>query len=465
MRETNGGSRGLDRLVAQANPVRVDELPDPRSAAAEALYVRLAARLTVAGRPRARRPPRSRAAALAAVVALLLIAGGAIAAVAVGPWWQEGEPPANPEVVDRQLVPHEGGFPPAADRARARTVARAGRAALVAAPVGESGYCLIPSLPGSPDIGFSCTYQVEDPASGVGDEFRSYARPLADGEPRWIVYGRVTDSRARVLDLSEAAGVPLALELRSGGFFLADVPERRWRALANTAGRGRILDGSGKTLRTGCVNWGPSPYDRGAGESRWVFWSDGGGPCRARPVPTRPTLLYDQAEKLVATTLRAKHGVWAAGTAIAVWRAPTREGGECVYLAPATPPGGRLAGRPGLPGAGSCTLDPRPQAPSEQPLTADLSWTRQGADGYGVIVKGQVRAAGRAARIVLRTAAGETEVAYGNGFYLAQLPSSPAAGELPPGGPYTVVAYDASSREVARLDLADWLGKLRPAGG
>ena len=453
----------LDCLLAEGNPVRIDELPEPSSPAAEALYARLERRLAVAGFRRISRA-RPRAAALAAAAALLMIAGGAVAAVAVGPWWQEGEPPANPEVVDRQLVPH-GGFPPAADRARARTVARADGAALVAAPVGESGYCLIPSLPGSPDIGFSCTYQVRDVASGTSDEFRSYARPAADGEPRWIVYGRITDPRARVLDLSEAAGVPLALELRPGGFFLADVPEQRWRALANTAGRGRILDGSGETLRTGCVDWGPSPYDGRAGEHRWAFWSDGGGPCSARPVPTIPTPLYDQAEKLVEMTLHAKHGIWDTGTTIAVWRTPTREGGECVYLGPATPRGGRDAGRPGLPGAGTCTFAAAPGPALEQPLTAAVSWSRHGPDSYGVIVEGRVQAAGRAERIVLRTAADEEEeVAYGSGFFLVQLADSPASGELPPGGPYTLVAYDTAGREIARLDLADWLEKLRAPG-
>ena len=70
----------------------------------------------------------------------------------------------------------------------------------------------------------------------------------------------------------------------------------------------------------------------------------------------------------------------------------------------------------------------------------------------------------RTERIVLRTAAGE-EVASGSGFFLVQLPDSPASGELPPGGPYTLVAYDAAGREIATLDLADWLETLRPPGG
>jgi hypothetical protein len=420
-----------------------------------------------ARRPRAyRRLRRSRVAVLASGVAVLLIAGGAVAAVAVGPWWEEGEPPANPEVVERQLVPHEDGFPPAADRARARTVARADGAALVAAPVGESGYCLIPSLPGSPDIGFSCTYQVKTLRSGAGDEFRSYARPPADGEPRWIVYGRITDPRARVLDLSEAAGVTLKINLTPGGFFLANVPAERWGALANTAAPGRILDAAGDTLRTGCINWGPSPHSRAAGESRFGFWSEGAAPCRARPVPTQPSPLFSQAEKLVEMTLRDKYATWEAGTKIAVWRTPTREGGECVYIGSATLPGGQIRDLPALPGGGVCRLGGRvPVPPPAQALTAELGWSRHGRDNYSIVIQGQVKAAERTTRVVLRTPVREEELAYSNGFYLAQLPNSAAAGRLPPGGPYTVVAYDASDREVARLDLADWLRNLRSPGG
>jgi hypothetical protein len=164
-------------------------------------------------------------------------------------------------------------------------------------------------------------------------------------------------------------------------------------------------------------------------------------------------------------TLREKNGTWGAGTKIAVWRTPTREGGECVYVASATTPGGQIRGFPGLPGGGICRLGAGPMPPPAQPLTAQPSWSREGRDGYSIVINGQVRAAERTTRVVLRTPAGEEELAYGNGFYLAQLPNSAASGRLPPGGPYVIVAYDAGGREVARLDLADWLRKLRSPGG
>jgi hypothetical protein len=211
-----------------------------------------------------------------AACALLLATGAAVAAVHGVPWWEDAAPPMNPKVVDWQLAPPADGgdFPPTADRSRARTVAQADGAALVAAPVGKGGYCVIPSLPGSPDLGFSCVYQLDD-------EFRSYARPPSDGTPRWIVYGRITDPGAAALDLSEAAGVPFKVAVQRGGFFLGNVPRSRWNELSGQAGKGKIVDASGEILRTGCVNWGPSPDEPGAGLTRYE------SPARSRPGPSR----------------------------------------------------------------------------------------------------------------------------------------------------------------------------------
>ena len=97
----------LDRLLEQANPVDVDDLPDSRSVAAEALYSRLVDRVGGDGVRRERRLGRRdrRLLAAAFAAALLLLSGAAIAAVNVVPWWQDGEPPVNPEIVDPQLAP------------------------------------------------------------------------------------------------------------------------------------------------------------------------------------------------------------------------------------------------------------------------------------------------------------------------------------------------------------------------
>ncbi|MEJ7655213.1 MAG: hypothetical protein WKH64_18715 [Chloroflexia bacterium] len=94
---------------------------------------------------------------------------------------------------------------------------------------------------------------------------RSRAHPPAGRSRTWARDHRDPqatardDAQARELDLG-AFTVPL----RPGGFFLANVPEDRWKHLANTAGEGRIVDASGAAIRTGCVNWGPSPTDPAA---------------------------------------------------------------------------------------------------------------------------------------------------------------------------------------------------------
>jgi hypothetical protein len=449
-------STELDRLLEEANPVVLEELPDPRSATADALYARVWAR-TEGGRGVARyRRRRLLVAALA--VSLLLAGGAALAAVTVGPWWQDAPPPVNPGVVDRQLTaPKDTSFPPTADRSRARTVARSDGAALVAAPVGESGYCLIPSLPGNPDLGFSCSYQ-------LSDELRSYARPASQGTARWIVYGRITNPHAAALDLG-AFTVPL----RPGGFFLANVPKERWKELANTANEGKIVDASGETLRTGCVNWTPSPADPAAGRSRYSFWSDGHGPCRARPVQPRPTPDLSRAEKLVETNLREKFSIWEPGTGVALWRAPTLEGGECVYLWLATPTPEDVAAaarsKRGIPGGGSCTSSPRSAPRNPESFRTGVSWTSLHDGTYSVMLEGQVAPRLGAVRVALRTEAGESAVPFDHGYYLTQLANSNASGALPPGGPYTLVAYDAAGKELATQDLQQLMDRLQPKSG
>ena len=62
-----------------------------------------------------------------------------------------------------------------------------------------------------------------------------------------------------MLDLSEAAGTSFKIALGPGGFFLAQVPARRWAMLSGTTGPGQILDRNGTKIGTGCISWGPSP--------------------------------------------------------------------------------------------------------------------------------------------------------------------------------------------------------------
>ncbi len=266
--------------------------------------------------PQARAPRRliplfRRPRPIIVLAAALVIVGGAVAAVSELPWWQNGAPPVDPQSVASIA---RDNLPAHIDTSRARTVAQIGDAALVAVPLNKTGYCLIPSLGGRANLGGGCMYQVVDPQQGFSDQTRSLARPAPAA---WIVYGRITDSRAATIDF----GV-FSVPLKTGGFFLAHVPEDQWTTLNGRANPGRILDASGATLRTGCVNWGPSPTSHEAGHGGVSLWADGNAPCKPHRSPGPPTVDLDNAEKLVELTLKTDVSIWKAGTVVALWQAP-----------------------------------------------------------------------------------------------------------------------------------------------
>jgi hypothetical protein len=393
---------------------------------------------------------RPRVLVAVAACALLLATGAGVAAIHGVPWWEDAAPPVNPKVVDWQLAPPADGghFPPTADRSRARTVAKADGAALVAAPVGDEGYCVIPSLPGSPNLGFSCVYQLDD-------EFRSYARPPSDGTPRWIVYGRITDPDAAAIDLSEASGVPFKVTLQRGGFFLGNVPRSRWNEISGQAGKGKIVDASGETLRTGCVSWGPSPDQPGAGLSRYPFWNEGSGPCRPRPVPFRPRIDLDRAKNLVALTLSSDFSIWKKGTTVALWRAPTLDGRECVYVAPTSPRPSGVSNR--MPGGGICG-----EPSAQRPPSRSAFGPYQVSVDSGGLISGEVEPASGIVRVELRSGSSSTKLPFSNGYFLGQLPEGGSPGKLPPGGPYAVAGYNADDKEIGRIDLQQFLSRAGP---
>ena len=390
----------------------------------------------------------------ALAAALLLVTGAAVAAVTGIPWWQNAAPSVNPAVVDWQLSPPADGnaFPPTANRADARTVAQADGAALVAAPVGESGYCIIPSLPRSPDIGFSCTYQVTDPASGNDDDLRSYARPASAGTPQWIVYGRITDPNAATLDLSQAADVPFEIALQPGGFFIANIPADRWSTLANQAGPGAILNASGTTIRSGCVNWGPSPDSPGAGDTRYPIWSDSSGPCTPRaPIPSLQTVDLANAHQLVSLTLTSDFSIYKSGTVIALWEAPGAGGGTCIFTAKANEAPTPWPGSGDNPvNGGGCSSagNPQPLIGTQNPIGVSSSGGRVNGTWSGII-EGRVDPASGITKLELQSATSSIPVPLENGWFLAELPPASSPTAVPSGGPYTLIGYDANGNQIA----------------
>ena len=387
---------------------------------------------------------RQRPLVVALAAGIVLTVGAALAATGL-PWWEHADPPVNPSVVDRQLVQSDS-FPPSADRSRARTVARANGAALVAAPVGKTGYCVIPSLPGSPDLGFSCVYQVRD-AEGDGSEFRSYARPASAGEPRWIVYGRITDAAAAALDLTAAAGESLIVRLSEGGFFLADVPRTRWAVLNNQAGEARIVDSQGSALRAVCIQWGPSPFEEGAGDTRYpspVDTQEEPGPCKARSL-VFPRAVLAQAELKLEVPAEGGH-------VLRLFVSPSTTGGECKFTVVAAK-GSPI--RPDMMGGGSCSLNPTGEPTKQPPITIGVSKVRKGLSAVFSQLDGRVDPDLDVRRVMLEWATGSHELAFDGGYFLgANLFYNPPARDLP----FFVVAYEAGGKEVARMKIPNgWL--------
>jgi hypothetical protein len=266
----------------------------------------------------------------AVAVSLLVLTGAAVAAATQAPWWDSGTPPVDPSAVASVA---KDNMPAKVDLSRARTVAQADSAALVAVPLDATGYCLIPTLGGRGDLGAQCEYQVANREQGDDDRLESYAQPASKGAAAWIVYGRVTDPRAASLDLGA-----FTVQLTTGGFFLASVPENSWATLDGQANAGKILDSSGTTLRTGCVNWGPSPNSPQAGETDTDLWSDGSGPCKPQQMLSPPTVDYSQAQKVFDVALTADFSIWKAGATISFWQAPASDGTQCIFPGPESGP-------------------------------------------------------------------------------------------------------------------------------
>src|SRR3954454_1977925 len=389
--------------------------------------------------------------ALALVVAALALAAAAVAAVKEVPWWQDGPPPVDPQAVASVAADN---LPANVDVANARTVATAGDAALVAVPLGKTGYCLIPALGGRGNLGAQCQYQVRDPEQGDDDRSVSATRRAAGGEPaHWIVYGRITDPRAQKIDLGR-----LSLTLAPGGFFLANVPENEWPAVSGTANPGEIIGSSASILRHGCVDWGLAPDAPGAagGESPEPLWRDAeaGASCRTRQSPTPPTIDLAQAKKLFDVTLTEPYSIWKRGETISFEAAPASDGTTCMVVAG--------PGSPGAPGSGRGCAGARvpPSGTQRPPIDVALDAQLAHGDGkafYVWAVSGSVDPRRGIAKLEIRSDSTVTPVTFGGGFFFAQLPATttgPLKGTVPlPTGSWEVIGYDAAGKDSARVGL------------
>lgn len=425
------------------------EIPLPDQEAVDLAYKRVMA-CRNAGRPSLQPLIGRRRFVVALAAGALVLAAASVAAVREAPWWQSGTPPVDPQ----EVVSVAGdNLPARVDVTRARTVATAGDAALVAVPLNSTGYCLIPALDGHATLGAQCEYQVMNTQSGADDRTVSATR-VASGNQQaaWIVYGRITDPRAARIDLGA-----FSVNLVQGGFFLGQVPQSQWAHLSGSATSGAILDSSGAVLRRGCVDWANAPSSAGrSGEYPLPLWSESSGSsCKPQTPVVPPTVDLSAARKLFDVTLTQNYSIWKTGETITFEAAPRSDGTTCL-----------VASGPGTPGTNqgygftnSCVAT-NDQANANQPINVDLDAGLTHVDGKAVYtwdVTGAVDPRSGITKLEIRSGTSTTAVSFGDGFFFAQLPATspgPQKGSVSmPPGQWLLVGLDSTGREVAQVDL------------
>ena len=190
-------------------------------------------------------------------------------AAGLGDWWTTADPPVRADEVADIL---DFGPPPPTmsgrsepDVPHASTVAHAPGAALVAAPTLEGGYCLVP-LPDGGKPSFTCF------EGNVSESILFSWVNRSGNQPAWYLLGRVKDEGAARIEFFEHVthpfeeegaealpGLPLAVDVGPGGFFLARVPHELWPGLDLAYGEVTVLDGDGELLSRGCRFLGATP--------------------------------------------------------------------------------------------------------------------------------------------------------------------------------------------------------------
>jgi hypothetical protein len=156
-----------------------------------------------------------------------------------------------------------------------------------------------------------------------------------------------------------------------------------------------------------------------------------------------------QAQMLVSTQVTP-------GKAVTVWRAPTHEGGRCVFLAFADAAAANT--RPSSANGGALCADTADAAAATDAAAPELgvlfSWSRESDGSVTTIAFGAARPSSHIVRVALRSAAGESDLPFEHGHYIVSLPGSETVGGLPTAsGPLSIVGYDPRGNSVVTLDL------------
>jgi hypothetical protein len=171
--------------------------------------------------------------------------------------------------------------------------------------------------------------------------------------------------------------------------------------------------------------------------------------------PHASVIDLSQARSLVSMTLSS-------GQALTVWQAPTTSGGQCTFTHYSEP--AAVSTRPtAIDGSAECSDSAPSQSWSPgRPLSTGIEWNRGPGGLYDVLVEGRVNPLSGIAHVDLRSASGSTRLAFANDHFLGELPRTSAAGQLPDGGPYVLVAYDGAGSAVATQDIQAAIDQARP---
>jgi hypothetical protein len=178
-------------------------------------------------------------------------------------------------------------------------------------------------------------------------------------------------------------------------------------------------------------------------------WS---GPSKLSSIDTKG------ATNLVGYTLTSDFSIWKKGDRVAVWRFPQNEG-TCVFMALASP-------KPSAPGAtgqnpgsgGFCNASGSILMPGKPIAVMANSSLQSGR--YNWLIYGAVSPDSGVTNLALRSANGSAPLAYNNGWFIGELPTSSSSDALAPGGPYVIVGSDSHGTAVAQLDLQKTLPGL-----
>lgn len=175
-----------------------------------------------------------------------------------------------------------------------------------------------------------------------------------------------------------------------------------------------------------------------------------GGATRHVSPPSDPAAQTTTAQEILSLNTS-----W--GNELSAWVSQTSDGRSCAFFqydavgtVPAFHPHANTAGA-------FCSGSPSSSGSGH--LAVIASSVARGDGTYSMLVRGVVPSGAKTARVVLEDPSGAvTEFPSSQGYFAGELPGTTAGpDQVPAGGPYVLVGYDASGNAVAQINLAQVL--------